>query len=49
MSQDVYRRLAERLDAIPNGFPATESGVELKLLAKIFAPEEAALASVIGV
>jgi ferredoxin len=38
--------LAQRLNAIPNGFPATESGVELRLLAKIFTPEEAALASV---
>ena len=46
MSEDVYRKLAQQLDAIPNGFPATESGVELRLLAKIFAPEEAALASV---
>jgi hypothetical protein len=46
MSEDVYRRLAETLDAIPNGFPATESGAELRLLAKIFTPEEAALASV---
>jgi len=43
---DVYRTLAHRLDAIPNGFPATESGVELRLLAKIFTPEEAALAGV---
>ncbi|MFQ6099674.1 MAG: ATP-binding protein [Anaerolineae bacterium] len=46
MSEDVYRKLAQRLDAIPNGFPATESGVELRLLAKIFTPEEATLASV---
>ena len=46
MSEEVYRRLAERLDAIPNGFPATESGVELRLLQKIFTPEEAKLASV---
>jgi electron transport complex protein RnfB len=46
MSDDVYRKLAQRLDAIPNGFPATESGVELRLLAKMFTPEEAALASV---
>jgi DNA-binding MarR family transcriptional regulator len=46
MPEDVYQRLAHRLDAIPNGFPATESGVELRLLAKIFTPEEAALASV---
>ncbi|MBM4466308.1 MAG: 4Fe-4S ferredoxin, partial [Chloroflexi bacterium] len=45
MTEDVYRKLAQRLDAIPNGFPATESGVELRLLAKMFTPDEAALAS----
>lgn len=43
--QDSYKQLARVLDHIPNGFPATESGVELKLLAKLFTPEEAALAS----
>ena len=42
----VYRRLAKRLDRIPNGFAATSSGVELELLACLFTPEEAALASV---
>ena len=46
MTEEIYRKLAERLDAIPNGFPATESGAELRLLANIFTPEEAALASV---
>jgi Na+-translocating ferredoxin:NAD+ oxidoreductase subunit B len=46
MSIDVYRRLAETLDALPHGFPSTESGAELRLLAKIFGPEKAALASV---
>jgi len=46
MTEDIYRKLAQRLDAIPNGFPATESGAELRLLAKIFTAEEAALASV---
>jgi electron transport complex protein RnfB len=46
MSPNPYRKLAKTLDAIPNGFPATESGVELRLLAKIFTPEEAELASV---
>ena len=46
MSEDTYRRLAQRLDAIPNGFPATESGIELQLLAKIYTPDEAALAAV---
>jgi ferredoxin len=45
MPTEVYRKLAERLDALPNGFPSTESGVELRLLAKLFEPEEAALAS----
>jgi electron transport complex protein RnfB len=46
MTEEVYKKLAQRLDTIPNGFPATESGVELKLLAKIFSPQEAKLASV---
>jgi electron transport complex protein RnfB len=40
----VYKKLAQLLDTIPNGFPATKSGVELKLLAKLFSPEEAELA-----
>ncbi len=40
-----YRLLARRLDEIPNGYPATESGVELKLLAKLFSPLEADLAA----
>ena len=38
---DVYNRLAKKLDEMPNGYPATESGVELKILQKIFEPEEA--------
>lgn len=41
---DVYKKLAQRLDGLPNGFPATESGVELKLLEKIFTPEDAEMA-----
>jgi Na+-translocating ferredoxin:NAD+ oxidoreductase RNF subunit RnfB len=47
MDTDVYRRLARRLNAIPNGFPSTASGVELRLLARIFAPDEANLAAVL--
>ncbi len=46
MSDDVYRKLAERLDEIPNGFTRTESGIELKLLAKMYEPQEAELATV---
>jgi hypothetical protein len=45
MEDSPYKRLAERLDALPNGFPPTEDGIELQLLAKIFTPEEAALAA----
>ncbi len=40
----VYKNLAEKSDQIPNGFPATESGVELKLLQKIFSPKDAEIA-----
>ncbi len=38
---DVYERLAKGLDELPPGFPPTESRVELKILRKIFTPEEA--------
>ncbi len=40
-----YRRLAHSLDALPNGFPPAEDSSDLRLLAKIFTPEEADLAS----
>ncbi len=43
MSDEVYVKLAKVLDTLPNGFPATESGAEIKLLKKIFSPEEAYL------
>jgi len=41
---DVYRRLAKKLDDLPNGFPATERGVEIEILKKIYAPAEAEMA-----
>jgi ferredoxin len=40
-----YKQLAEQLNALPNGFPPTADGRELKLLAKLYAPEEAGLAA----
>ena len=43
MDDAIYRKVARVLDTLPNGFPATESGVEIKLLKKIFAPEQAEL------
>ncbi len=45
MPENPYQRLAQRLDALPNGFPPTQDGAELRLLAKLFTPEEAALAA----
>ena len=43
MSDNVYQNLAKVLDTLPNGFPATESGIEIKLLKKIFRPQDAEL------
>jgi electron transport complex protein RnfB len=37
----VYEKLQERLDKFPQGFPRTDSGVELEILKRLFAPEEA--------
>ncbi len=45
MNDDVYERLAEALDKLPNGFPRTPSNVEIRILKKIFSPREASLAS----
>jgi Pyruvate/2-oxoacid:ferredoxin oxidoreductase delta subunit/DNA-binding transcriptional ArsR family regulator len=44
MNEDVFIALAEALDRLPNGYPRTDSGVELRILKKIFSPEEAGLA-----
>jgi len=48
MSDLVYENLAEALDKLPNGFPRTPSRVEIRVLKKIFSPEEASLASQMG-
>ena len=42
--EEVYKRLAKHLDDLPVGFPATESGVELRILQRMFTPEEAEVA-----
>jgi ferredoxin len=44
MAADVYERLAQFLDELPAGFPKSESGVELRILRRLFTPEEAELA-----
>jgi len=45
MNEITYRHLAERLDALPNGFPPTENGADLRLLEHLFSSDEAALAA----
>ncbi len=41
---DVYRRLQKHLDTLPVAYPATSSGVELRILQRLFTEEEAELA-----
>jgi Fe-S-cluster-containing hydrogenase component 2 len=41
---DLYIKLAQHLDRLPGGFPATESGVELRILRRLFSPQDAELA-----
>ena len=45
MELNPYQQLAEKLNLLPNGFPPTDDGRELRLLAKIFTPEDARLAA----
>jgi hypothetical protein len=40
----LYRRLQQHLDRMPIGFPASESGVEIRILQQLFTPEEAEIA-----
>lgn len=41
VESDIYRKLQLHLDTLPIGFPATKSGVEIKILQFLFTPEEA--------
>jgi electron transport complex protein RnfB len=43
MKEDIYKRLAKVLDTLPNGYPQTKNGTEIKILKIIFSPEEADL------
>ena len=43
MSNEIYHKLAKVLDTLPNGFPSTDSEIEIKILEKVFTPEEAEL------
>jgi NAD-dependent dihydropyrimidine dehydrogenase PreA subunit len=49
VSNNEYEQLADALNRLPNGFPRTQSGVELEILKKIFSPQEALIAHNLGV
>jgi len=38
---DIYEELRKRLDMFPQGFPSTESGVEIEILRELFSPDQA--------
>ena len=44
MSDDPFLKLREFLDQLPLGFPQTSSGVEIKILKRLFTEEEAKIA-----
>jgi electron transport complex protein RnfB len=41
--KDPYERLRERMDDLGTGYPSTESGVEIRILQRLFTEEEADL------
>lgn len=41
MTEDVYMRLREFYDRLPGGFPESGTGVEIKILQKMYTPDEA--------
>jgi Na+-translocating ferredoxin:NAD+ oxidoreductase subunit B len=43
MDESVFLKLAKVLDTLPSGFPPTESGIEIRILEKIFQADEADL------
>lgn len=43
MNSDIYTKLADVLNTLPNGFPPTKTGIELALLKMVFTPDEAEL------
>ena len=48
ISEDIYEKLADALDALPAGFTRTPSKLEIKLIKLVFSPEEALVASTLS-
>lgn len=45
MKEAVYQKLATHLDRLPGGFAPSDTGADLRLLKRLFTPEEAELAT----
>jgi len=43
MTDTIYRKLQEQIDQYSLGFPAAESGIDLKILKKLYTEEEASI------
>jgi len=43
--EEIYRNLQKHLDSLPVGYPATQSGVEIKILKHFFTTDEAEIAT----
>jgi len=48
LQDNIYRELQQSLDRSPISYPATESGVELRILRHLFSPEKAFIVSKLG-
>lgn len=48
LNDKAYEKWADQMNAFGNGFPRTESGIEIRMLKKISPPEEAWLVSQLG-
>lgn len=44
MDVNIYEKLREHLNSLPTGYPKTQSGVELRILKKLFTEEDAEMA-----
>ena len=44
---EVYEKLADHLDRLPEGYPRTPARIEIRILRRLFTPEQAALAQLL--
>lgn len=47
--EELYEGLATHLDRLPAGFPRTSTGVEMRILRRLFTPQEAELAQLLRI